>query len=191
MEEAGHDAIPVVDAPPRLPAPDEIDIEWALLDDVIDEWRRGESADASGLPADARRAALLDLHVIEIAALTAQLDRVAARRASLVAAAQRESAAIDEERAAVRERAGLRVESPRRRAELVRRSLTAEIACATRTTEGAVARWLGEAEALADGLDATMTAALDGRISYLHARTIADEAASLPASSPTATAWRG
>ncbi|BDZ63744.1 HNH endonuclease signature motif containing protein [Agromyces mangrovi Wang et al. 2018] len=183
MEEAGLDAVPAQEAlPPRLPAPDEIDIEWQLLDDVVDEWRRGETADAAGMPVDARREALLDLHVTEIAALTAQLERVAARRASLIAAAHRESAAIEEERAAVREREGLRVEPPRRRAELVRRSLTAEIACATRTTEATVARWIGDAEALADGLGATLAAALDGRISYLHARTIADEVGSLPAS---------
>ncbi|GLI28088.1 hypothetical protein ARHIZOSPH14_23300 [Agromyces rhizosphaerae] len=182
MEEAGRAAVPAFDAlPPRLPAPDEIDIEWQLLDDVIDEWRRGEATDAAGLPADARREALLDLHVTEIAALTAQLERVSARRASLIADAHRESAAIEEERAAVREREGLRVDPPRRRAELVRRSLTAEIACATRATEATVARWIGEAEALADGLGATLAAALEGRISYLHARTIADEAGSLPA----------
>ncbi len=183
MEEAGFGAVPPFDAlPSRLPAPDEIDIEWQLLDDTIDEWRRGEAADAAGLTADARREALLDLHVTEIAALTAQLERVAARRASLIAAAHRESVAIDDERAEVRERAGLRVPSPRRRAELVRRSLTAEIACATRTTEATVARWIGDAEALGEGLDATLAAALAGRISYLHARTIADEAGSLPAS---------
>jgi hypothetical protein len=168
----------------RLPEPDEVDVEWQLFEDEVEAWRAangtGGLAPDGGAPAS--RLQVIDLHLTEIATLTQQLERVTARRARLIADAHREAATLAEDRAAERVERELRVDSPRRRAELARRSITAEIACAVRASESTVARWLTEAEVLTGQLPRTLSAALAGRISYRHASTLADEAETLPPS---------
>jgi hypothetical protein len=63
---------------------------------------------------------------------------------------------------------------------LAMRSLTAEIACATRLPEGIVIRHLNDAEVLVNTLPATLEALLAGRISYRHAQVMVADAGTLP-----------
>jgi hypothetical protein len=64
--------------------------------------------------------------------------------------------------------------------DLAMRSLTAEIACATRVPEGAVVRLLNEAEIIVGTLPATLEALSRGAISYRHAQVMASAACTLP-----------
>jgi hypothetical protein len=64
--------------------------------------------------------------------------------------------------------------------DLAMRSLTAEIACATRVPEGAVVRLLNEAETIVGTLPATLEALSRGAISYRHAQVMASAACTLP-----------
>ncbi|BDZ65162.1 HNH endonuclease signature motif containing protein [Agromyces mangrovi Wang et al. 2018] len=196
MEEAGegmratpvavlpeHASDPAAGMPVALPAPDELDAEWALFDRDVEAWWELERADAEACEAEhgVRPEHLLDLEVGEVASLTRQLERVAARRARVLERARLRALEVEEARATEREAMGLRVDAPSRRRELAHRSVTAEVACATRSAEGTVSRWLADASRLADDAEATLDAAESGRITFAHARTIADEAASLPA----------
>ncbi|GLI26746.1 hypothetical protein ARHIZOSPH14_09880 [Agromyces rhizosphaerae] len=197
MEEAGEGmreqaatgvAVLLEQLPARLPAPDEIDAEWALFDRDVEAWWELVRADAEGCEAEhgVRPEHLLDLEIDEVASLTRQLERIAARRARVLERARLRALELEESRAAEREARGLRVEAPSRRRELAHRSVTAEVACATRSAEGAVSRWLADASRLADGADATLAAAESGRITFTHARTIADEVSSLPSEAHSA-----
>jgi hypothetical protein len=60
------------------------------------------------------------------------------------------------------------------------RSLTAEISCATRLSEGSVIRLLNDAETLVSTLPATLDALSTGAISYRHAQVMAVAACVLP-----------
>ncbi len=178
-----HASASAAGMPVALPAPDELDAEWALFDRDVEGWWELVQADAEACEAEhgVRPEHLLDLEVGEVASLTRQLERIAARRARVLERARLRSLEVEEARAAEREAMGLRVEAPSRRRELAHRSVTAEIACATRSAEGAVSRWLADASRLADDAEATLDAAESGRITFAHARIIADEVASLPA----------
>jgi hypothetical protein len=63
---------------------------------------------------------------------------------------------------------------------LAMRSLTAEIACATRLPEGTVIRHLNDAEVLVNTLPVTLGALSEGRISYRHAQVMVADAGTLP-----------
>ncbi|MFB2600377.1 DUF222 domain-containing protein [Herbiconiux sp. P17] len=63
---------------------------------------------------------------------------------------------------------------------LAMRSLTAEIACATRVPEGTVIRLLNDAEILVHTLPATLEALSAGTISYRHAQVMVAGAVTLP-----------
>jgi len=63
---------------------------------------------------------------------------------------------------------------------LAMRSLTAEIACATRLPEGTVIRLLNDAEILVRTLPATLEALSAGTISYRHAQVMAADAGTIP-----------
>ncbi|MGD8195688.1 DUF222 domain-containing protein [Herbiconiux sp. P18] len=67
--------------------------------------------------------------------------------------------------------------------EWARRSLAAEIGCASRRSERTVARLLNESEIIVADLPATLTALASGDISYAHAHSMALHALSLPESS--------
>ncbi|MEF2978186.1 HNH endonuclease signature motif containing protein [Subtercola sp. YIM 133946] len=67
-----------------------------------------------------------------------------------------------------------------RRAELARRSLTAEIACATRIPEATACRLLDESEALVHELPETRAALAAGAIGFRHAQVMCNQARSLP-----------
>ncbi|MCS5728020.1 13E12 repeat family protein, partial [Herbiconiux sp. CPCC 203407] len=64
--------------------------------------------------------------------------------------------------------------------EWARRSLRAEIACASRRSEGAVSRLIADAETLVEDLPSTLTALEAGEVSYAHARSVVVHAGSLP-----------
>jgi hypothetical protein len=64
--------------------------------------------------------------------------------------------------------------------EWARRSLRAELACASRRSEGAVSRLIADAEALVADLPETLAALEAGEVSYAHARSVVVHAGSLP-----------
>ncbi|GGF40142.1 HNH endonuclease signature motif containing protein [Subtercola lobariae] len=73
-----------------------------------------------------------------------------------------------------------------KRAELARRALTAELACALRVPESTAGRLITESEALATELPETLATLRAGEISYRHAQVVIDHATSLPVESRTA-----
>jgi hypothetical protein len=64
--------------------------------------------------------------------------------------------------------------------EWARRSLRAEVACASRRSEGAVSRLIADAETLVSDLPSTLVALEAGEVSYAHARSMVVHAGSLP-----------
>ncbi|MCS5722248.1 HNH endonuclease [Herbiconiux sp. CPCC 203407] len=64
--------------------------------------------------------------------------------------------------------------------EWARRSLRAEVACASRRSEGAVSRLIADAETLVSDLPSTLAALEAGEVSYAHARLVVVHAGSLP-----------
>ena len=64
--------------------------------------------------------------------------------------------------------------------ELERRSLAAEVGCATRRAERTVTRMIGDAEHLVNGFPATLQALSAGQLSSLHARHLISHAITLP-----------
>jgi hypothetical protein len=64
--------------------------------------------------------------------------------------------------------------------EWARRSLRAEVACASRRSEGAVCRLIADAETLVSDLPSTLAALEAGEVSYAHARSVVVHAGSLP-----------
>ncbi|WP_291036546.1 HNH endonuclease signature motif containing protein [Herbiconiux sp.] len=64
--------------------------------------------------------------------------------------------------------------------EWARRSLRAEVACASRRSEGAVSRLFADAETLVADLPETLAALEAGEVSYAHARSVVVHAGSLP-----------
>ncbi|QJU52299.1 DUF222 domain-containing protein [Herbiconiux sp. KACC 21604] len=64
--------------------------------------------------------------------------------------------------------------------EAARRSLVAEVACATRRSEGTVARWVNEAECLVHDLPMFLHEVETGAVSYAHARRAVTHVLSLP-----------
>lgn len=65
--------------------------------------------------------------------------------------------------------------------EAARRSLVAEVACATLRSEGTVARWVNEAECLVHDLPGFLEKVEAGVVSYAHARRAVTHVLSLPA----------
>ncbi|WP_022887639.1 HNH endonuclease signature motif containing protein [Glaciibacter superstes] len=63
--------------------------------------------------------------------------------------------------------------------EMAKRSLVAEVACATRVPQRTAENLIGESRALVQDLPDTLTALRAGKISYRHARTLVSETAGL------------
>ncbi len=111
------------------------------------------------------------MRLLALAALTAE-------QAAEIGAALSESSAGSDTAPATASRASAEA----RRRELERRSLVAEIATALHFSEATVCGLLDDAETLAASLPETFTALRSGTISLRHARTMAGNARSLPAS---------
>ncbi|MCS5729096.1 HNH endonuclease [Herbiconiux moechotypicola] len=106
----------------------------------------------------------LDAILDELVEVERSLARGAARRARLLA-----------------EATAVRLAQAERGSEgLAMRSLVAEIGCATRVSEGTVARLVNEAEILVGSLPGTLEALSSGAISYRHAQVVARHAVSVP-----------
>ncbi|MGA1836186.1 DUF222 domain-containing protein [Herbiconiux sp. 11R-BC] len=117
------------------------------------------------------------MRLLALAALTAE-------QAAEIGAALRESASsepVSSGSDTAPPTASLSATEARRR-ELERRSLVAEIATALHFSEATVCGLLDDAETLAASLPETFTALRSGTISLRHARTMAGNARSLPAS---------
>ncbi|MCS5729995.1 HNH endonuclease [Herbiconiux moechotypicola] len=106
----------------------------------------------------------LDEILDELVEVEAELARCAARRVRLLAEATAVRLAQ-----AVRGSEGLAM-----------RSLVAEIGCATRVSEGTVARLVNEAEVLVGSLPGTLEALSSGQVSYRHAQVVVRHAVSVP-----------
>ncbi|WP_402464179.1 HNH endonuclease signature motif containing protein [Isoptericola aurantiacus] len=120
--------------------------------------------------------------------LDAALDEAAAAQVAANAAAGRRTVALARTVAAS-ESSMLDLGAPRtlattaeRRSQVARRALVAEVSCALGVGEHAARAMLADAETLADRAPGTLDALCDGRISYQHARKLADAVADLPVS---------
>jgi hypothetical protein len=106
--------------------------------------------------------------------LDAILDLLVVEEASIAAATARRAVLLEEATSIRLAQAGHGTEG------LAMRSLTAEIACATRTSESTVLRLLNDAETLVRSLPATLHALAEGTIGYRHAQAMASHARVLP-----------